>query len=36
MGHHANRLVGILHGCPKTNTGYDEHVMVGNGLLHRA
>jgi hypothetical protein len=21
----ANRLVGILHGCPKTRTAYDEH-----------
>jgi hypothetical protein len=31
MGHHAalrqlsNRLVGILHGCLKTRTLYDEH-----------
>jgi hypothetical protein len=26
LGH---RLVGILHGCLKTNTGYDEHIMIG-------
>jgi hypothetical protein len=31
MGHHAalrqlsNRLVGILHGCLKTSTPYNEH-----------
>jgi hypothetical protein len=36
QGHHAalrqlsNRLVGILHGCLKTGTAYDEHIAWGH------
>ncbi len=31
----ANRLVGILHGCLKTGTRYDEHTAW-NHILNRA
>ena len=32
----ANRLVGILHGCLKTGTGYDEHTAWGHQPAGRA
>jgi transposase len=32
----ANRLVGILHGCLKTHTAYDEHTAWSHHMTHAA
>ena len=42
MSHHAalrqlaNRLVGILHGCLKTRTRYDEHTAWSHHIRNAA